>query len=201
MFRRSFLMSGAALVLSACVGQWKVGYERGVSPSVSRNWRLSKVSVTVPTELTVSNSNTYAPEADIVWHGEPLGDRRAQVAAILREGLRRGGRSLRGSRRVTLSATLMQFHAVTPAAVARAPGAVHNIAFALQVLDARTGAALTEPEVIRADLEAYVGAAAVTAALAGETQRVRIVQHIARVTQGWLGQGPDQRRSFGGVGR
>ena len=45
------------------------------------------------------------------------------------------------------------------------------------------------------------GAAAVTAAMQGDTQRVRIVNHLARVTRGWLGVGPDQRRTFTSFGR
>jgi hypothetical protein len=30
----------------------------------------------------VSEENVYAPEAEIVWRGEPEGDRHAQVAQI-----------------------------------------------------------------------------------------------------------------------
>ena len=41
----------------------------------------------------------------------------------------------------------------------------------------------------------------VTAAIEGNTQRVRIVDHIARVTAGWFGMGPDQRRKFTSIGR
>ena len=198
--RRSLLACGGAFLLSGC-GHWKVAYKEGVDPAVSRNWHVSEVKVMIPKGLTVSNANTFAPDADIVWHGEPYGNRRAQVAAILREGVVMGGRSLRGPRRVRLSAMLLQFHAVTPAAGGRAPAAVHHISYTLQVFDARTNQPLTKQEVIQADLEAYVGAAAVTAAINGDTQRVRIVDHIGRVTRGWLGQGADQRRTFDSVGR
>lgn len=168
---------------------------------VTRNWRASNVLVSVPQDLTVSNANSYAPNADIVWHGEPFGDRRAQVASILREGIKLGAQPLKGSRPVTLAATLRHFHAVTPAAVARAPAAVHNIAYTIQVLDTETGRALTEPQFIQADLEANVGAAAVAAAIEGRGQRTRLVQHLGRVTRGWLGYGPDQRRTFSSIGR
>ena len=85
--------------------------------------------------------------------------------------------------------------------MSRAPAAVHNIKYVAQVFDAETGEPLTEPESIAADLEAFVGASAVTAALEGNTQRVRIVNHLARVNRGWLGIGPDQRRTFSGLGR
>jgi hypothetical protein len=191
----------AALVLGGCVGGWTVDYEQGLSSEVTKNWRLNDVVAVVPEHLTVSNSNTFAPNADIVWHGEPYGDRKAQVAAVMDQGVTAGASNLNGERLVTITISVATFHAVTPSAVARAPAAVHNITYGMQVFDARTGEPLTEPQVIKADLEAFVGSSAVAAAINGNTQRVRIVRHLAAVTRGWLGFGPDQRREFGGIGR
>lgn len=188
-------------LLAGCGGTWKVAYDQGLSANVTRGWHVHGISVDVPSTLSVSESNTFAPNADIVWHGEPLGNRRAQVASIIREGIRNGTSGLNGRRGVNIGARLVHFHAVTPAAVSRAPGAVHNIAYQIQVQDQRTGEPLSDVETIQADLEAYVGSAAVTAAINGQTQRVRIVNHLALVTRGWLGIGPDQRRSFDGIGR
>ena len=176
-------------------------YADGVNPAISKAWHLHRVQVIVPETLTVSEANTYAPNADIVWHGDLGGDRREQVAGILRDGLTQAATSLNGPRGISISAQLEHFHAVTPAAVARAPAAVHNIAYVIQVFDDETGEALTPPERIEADLEAFVGSAAITAAIAGQPQRVRIVDHIASVTRGWLGAGPDQRRTFQSIGR
>ena len=202
MDRRNLITGGLALfALAGCSGRWKVDYAQGLDPEVTRTWKLANVVATVPASLTVSNSNTYAPNADIVWHGEPFGDRRAQVAAIMDEGITRGATGLRGSRPVTISARVLQFHAVTPAAVARAPAAVHNIEYTIQVSDAQTGAELTPEEVISADLEAYVGSAAVAAAINGLSQKRRITDHIDLVTRGWLGFGQDQRRTFTSIGR
>lgn len=203
MERRTLILSGAAIFLAGCSGTWQVDYDEGVAPSVSKSWDVQRVVVSIPDRLTVSTANTYAPNADIVWHGEPVGTstRREQVRQILSEGVERGAAGLNGSRPVGLSAQLEHFHAVTPAAVARAPGAVHNIAFRIQAFDLRSGEPITEPQRIQADLEAFVGAAAITAAIDGQTQRVRIVDHLARVTAGWLGTGADQRRTFQSVGR
>ncbi len=201
MNRRSLLILGAAAFLAGCSGTWEVSYDDNLDPDVTRNWRLDETLIVVPEKLTVSNANTFAPNADIVWHGEPFGNRRAQVASILREGIRRGAGDLKGKRDVTIAATLVHFHAVTPAAVARAPAAGHNIAYEVQVIDSKTGTPLTERQLIQADLEAFVGAAAVASAINGESQKVRIVNHLARVTRGWLGFGPDQRRRFSSVGR
>lgn len=202
MDRRNLMTGGLALfALAGCSGRWEVAYANGLDPEITRTWKLANVVASVPASLTVSNSNTYAPNADIVWHGEPFGDRRAQVAAIMDEAITRGASDLQGRRPVTISARVLQFHAVTPIAVARAPGAVHNIKYSLQVLDAATEEPLTTEEVISADLEAYVGAAAVTAAIGGLTQKTRITDHIDMVTRGWLGFGQDQRRTFSGIGR
>lgn len=189
------------ITLAGCSGNWGVKYDDPPDPSVTRSWKLARVVVSVPDTLTVSEANTYAPNADIVWHGEEFGDRRAQVRAILTEGLTRGASGLRGNRPVILSARLVQFHGVTPLAIDQAPGAVHNIKFDLQVVDARTRAPLTEGQRISADLEANVGTAAVIAAVEGNSERVRIVRHLAEVTAGWLGTGPDRRRTFQGFGR
>lgn len=201
MYRRliEFVVAGA--LLAGCSGNWDVDHQDQIDGNVSKSWHVHSVRVAVPDTLTVSDANTYAPNADIVWHGEATGDRRAQVSEILREGLQSGSQRLDGPRGVDIRVELEHFHAVTPAAVARAPAAVHNIAYIIQVYDDETGEPLTEPERIQADLEAYVGAAAVTAALNGQPQRVRIVDHIANVTRSWLGVGPDARRTFQSIGR
>lgn len=201
MDRRKVVLTAALAFLAGCSGQWNVDYADGVDPAISKSWHLHRVQVIIPETLTVSDENSYAPNADIVWHGDLGGNRREQVASILRDGLIQGASSLSGPRGIAISARLEHFHAVTPAAVARAPAAVHNIAYVIQVFDDETGAPITEPERIEADLEAYVGSAAITAAIQGQSQRVRIVDHIANVTRGWLGAGPDQRRTFQSIGR
>ena len=199
--RRHVLISGLSFLLMGCAGPWRVDYEAGIDPNVSREWKLDHVSVSVPETLTVSDENDLAPNADIVWHGDMPGDRRTQVAMIVDEGLTRGARELPGQRPVTIAVRLLQFHSVTPAALSMAPSAVHNIRYVVQVYDARTKKPLSEPQVIRAALEANVGTSAIVAAIEGRTQRVRIVNHLASVTRGWLGLGPDQRRTFSTLGR
>ena len=200
-FGRKLASALALMLLAGCAGNWEVAYDNPPGSAVTKSWRVIDVVAVAPNTLTVSNNNTYAPQADVVWHGEPFGDRRAQVAAVLDEGLTRGSRPLRGERPVTMTARILTFHGVTPSAVARAPAAVHNIRFVLSVFDARTGEVLVHNETISADLEANVGTAAIAAAINRQTQRERVVEHIASVMRGWLGFGPDQRREFYSVGR
>lgn len=189
------------LLLAACSGSWETTYEKSMDPAVTRDWTVRDVIVELPADLTTTEENSYAPNADVVWHDDPYGDRKAQVAAILEAGITQGATSLRGGTPVNLVATLLEFHALTPKARAQAPSAVHNISYMMQVINARTGEPITEPELIRADLIAFTGAAAFDAVSRGDTQKVRITRHLRDVTAGWLGIGPDPRQSFSSAGR
>ncbi|MEM6407810.1 MAG: DUF6778 family protein [Pseudomonadota bacterium] len=201
MKRISSILAGLALLgLGACASTWQTDYSEPVPASVSKGWRVTNVQVVIPDGLTTSDKNTYAPNFDIVWHGDEPGDRRAQVQGLLTSAVAEGAKGLRGGTPVTLQLVLAQFHAVTPLAVQRAPAAVHDIRYTMTVFDSR-GNKLTEPQFIKADLPAFVGQQAFTAAQQGQTQKVRITDHVAKVTAGWLGIGPDPRVTFTSVGR
>lgn len=191
----------AAALLAGCAGGFRTDFDAPLDGEVSRAWRVASVSVVVPDSLTTTEANVLAPEADIVWHGESNGDRKAQVARIVEEGLRRGSSGLRGSQRVALEAQLIEFHGVTPVAINQAPSAVHNISYWLIVRDRATGEVIAGPDRIQADLPALTRSAAVVAATNGITERQRIVDHVARTTAGWLGVGPDPRNEFVSLGR
>lgn len=201
MKRRHLLLSAAAvLMLSACGGTWETAYTR-VAASDSRNWRVSKININVPRSLSVSEENTYAPEADIVWRGEPEGDRHAQVAQIFNDSARAGTRALRGSRPVTLDITVHGFHALSDKARTQlSSSGVHNIIFDMTVR-ASNGTILAQEQNVQADLIAYVGEQAKAAEEQGITQRVRIVHHLTNVIQNWFGYGADMHVSFSRNGR
>lgn len=201
--KRQFFTGLLCAMTAGCVGTWTTDYSDAISPEVSRGWRISTVSVTVPESLTVSEENVYAPVADIVWRGDAPGDRRTQVAAIVKQAAQRGAAGLRGRRSVRLSVEVTRFHALSDTARLRlSQSGVHDIAFVARVTDARTGEVLAGPEAIRADLVAYTGEDALAAERAGQTQKVRITNHLARVFAGWLGAGPDDvRGSFRRMGR
>ena len=201
MKRRHLLLSAAAvLMLSACGGTWETAYT-GVAASDSRNWRISKININVPRSLSVSEENTYAPEADIVWRGEPEGDRHAQVAQIFNDSARAGTRALRGSRPVTLDITVHGFHALSDKARTQlSSSGVHNIIFDMTVR-ASNGTILAQEQNVQADLIAYVGEQAKAAEEQGITQRVRVVHHLTNVIQNWFGYGEDMCVSFSRNGR
>lgn len=181
-----------ALGLAGCA-QWNTEYTQ-VEAAQASQWRVRDVTVSVPETLTTSDENSPIPSADIVWQGEPAGDRRAQVAAILREGITAGSTGLGGKQPVTIAATVTKFHAITPEGERLirtfSNAGVDNIAYTVQVFDARSGAALTQPQAISAPMPA-----------SSASNRAEIVAHIAAVTQNWLGGGTDQRTSFSRFGR
>lgn len=218
-FFTSFAVIGI-LALSACSHSWKTDYGDIVDPELSKNWNIAAVDVQVPDSLTVSEANRYAPSADIVWREDSLAGetdrekiaaiRRQQVDAIITKAVWRGtkasfgkyGSALHGKQPVILLITMQQFHALSQKARLKLNrSGVHNITFTAQFIDQRTGAELTTAERIDADLFAYVGDQAHNAVAQGQTQKVRISNHVADVIAGWLGHGRDVRSSFARRGR
>lgn len=144
---------------------------------------IQGVSVNVPRSLKVSEANLYYPGGDIVWREDPAGDRYEQVKAIFEDGLSKGLSALpQGSLPVNLNVEVTRFHALTEKA-RYTIGGVHAVQFKLTLVDPETGAALTEPRLIKADFKAYGGARAISAERSGLTQKVRITDRIAEVIQ------------------
>lgn len=201
--KRHFLgIMAGGLALGGCAQTWETAYSDAISPATSRSWRVNAIAISVPDTLTVSEEEIFRPKADIVWREDPAGDRRAQVKAIFETAARRGAAGLRGSRPVTLSVRVVRFHALSNVARLKLTrSGVHDILFVAQVTDSRTGAVLAGPELIQADLIAYTGEDAIQAMSEGQTQKVRITDHLSRVFAGWLGAGPDDvRGSFDRIG-
>lgn len=107
------------------------------------SYRVTEVDVTVPPELTVSEANGIKPRADILWQEEPLGDRYAQVDAILTEAIEQGVAGMDGTRAVKIEAVVTRFHALTKR-TRYTYGGDHEIWMVMSVRDAETGE-LLEP--------------------------------------------------------
>ncbi len=144
------------------------------------HFNVTDIRITVPRSLTVSEANTFKPRADIVWREDPLGDRYEQVGAIMQAALDRGVQTLKTGREVVLDVTLKNFHALTQR-TRYTFGGTHAISFDLTVLDAKTGAVVEPTRTIKADFRAYGGMEALAAEARGETQKVRITDHLAKV--------------------
>lgn len=144
--------------------------------------RINDVFITVPTTLRVSEANLYFPPGDIVWRGDPRGDRHEQVKAIFETAMSRGAKRIEGQRRVDLLINVKRFHALTEKA-RYTIGGVHHIVFDLALADPVTGDIVEPWREVRADLKAFGGQDAVEAEARGETQKVRITEHLAQVLQ------------------
>ena len=116
---------------------------------VPTHYNVTRIDVVVPRTLRVSEANVFYPIADIVWHGDPEGDRYAQVTSILQEGLAAGTASLKSGQAVVIEAQLTRFHALTPK-TRYTVGGEHNTEFLLTVRDAKTGEILDGPRKVLA---------------------------------------------------
>lgn len=196
---------GLALALSACVSSEPAS--RGVSDDAltlaSRGtgaipqgagpqvlaplYTVREVRVDVPRELRVSEANSYYPMADIVWRGDPVGDRYAQITDIFQTAAARATAPMQGPREAIVSIRLVRFHGVTER-TRYTIGGVHDMVYDLTVLDAATGAVIDGPRRIEADVRAAGGQAAINEELAGRTQKVvvteRLVQSLQRELSG-----------------
>ena len=142
--------------------------------------RVETITVRVPRSLSVSEANRYLPSSDIVWREDPIGDRHAQVATIFHSAMQKGTEALDGAAPVALDIEVARFHALTEKA-RYTTGGVHNINFVLTLRDPETGVILGEPRKVRADLDAFGGQQALQAEARGQTQKVRITNHLAEV--------------------
>jgi hypothetical protein len=149
-------------------------------PAAAPRWNVRDLAVTVPARLSVSEANLFYPLADIVWRGEPRGDRHAQVGAIVTEALALATEGMREGRAVRLEVEVLRFHSVTEKARFTF-GGVHSIALALSLRDAESGEAIGPARRIAVAIPAAGGSRAIEEDSRGLTQRVVIVHNLAHV--------------------
>lgn len=142
--------------------------------------RIDSFTVSVPKSLKVNERNTYYPIGDIVWRGDPMGDRHAQVKAMFEAGLRNAAPRIEGSRAVRMDVQVTRFHALSEKA-RYSVGGVHDIDFKYRLVDVATGQQIGPTRDVSADLEGLAGQAAMAADGRGETQKARIIAHLSRV--------------------
>ncbi len=154
------------------------GTARPVDVTRLPSMRVVGLDITVPRSLVVSEADSYKPVADIVWRGDPYGDRYEQVKAIFEEGIGRGVRSLQGNLPVVVHVEVRKFHALTER-TRYSIGGTHAIDFILSVTNGRTGEVIIPPYLVSTRLKGYGGAKALAAERIGLTQKVRITTHLA----------------------
>ena len=178
---KSLVLLVAIFTLSACGGaglfQKDPASARPVDLTQMAPLTVSGWTITVPQTLMVSEVNSIKPRADIVWHGDPAGDRYAQVQSIMEEAVRRAAGTMNGSVPVTLAVDVVRFHALTPRLRYSFPGE-HEIEFGLQVANAQTGEVIVPRYVVNATFMGFGGDQAVMAEAMGVTHKVRIIQQV-----------------------
>ena len=176
------------LALTACGNAGEVAMRNapldlGPGPAVAataamRSYDVVKFDFMVPRALTVSERNGYYPVADIVWRGDPIGDRKAQLGEIFTTALQRGMEAVPGGRPVAVEIELIRFHGVTER-VLYSIGGNYHIIFDLTVRDARTGAILEPARRIETNLASNGGEAVLRDQHIGQTQKVRVTEFLA----------------------
>jgi hypothetical protein len=141
---------------------------------------VKAVNVVVPRNLRVSEANSFHPNVEIVWRGEPAGDRYQQVKAIFDQAMAQGTASMKSGPQVVVDIEVTRFHCLTEK-TRFTVGGIHNMNFVMTVRDAATGAILQGPRLVVADIKASGGARAVAEDNAGRTQRVVVVERLTEV--------------------
>lgn len=197
---KSFMVMVALLALSAC-GQGQLvsrnaAVERpsvGAAPEEGKlvvvpvAYDVQAVNVTVPRTLNVSERNSFVPRADIVWHGDPLGDRYDQVHAMIAQAAATATVGMNAGPKVEVDIEITRFHALTPKA-RYTTGGNYATHFLLTVRDMATGEILDGPRAVVADTHATGGLRAMEEEAAGITQKVVIESHVAKVLMHELSQ-------------
>lgn len=190
---RGFIVAASALALSACIAPRvsDTDFTQGVGQAADQvsAWSLGDVQVGISEKLVVtqSPSRRYPPITELVWYGDPPGDRKEQVIALMSDAVRAGAAdALLGSQPVTIALNITEFHAMTPRARAtELQLGVHEIMFDISVTDS-SGAVVASESGVRADLQAYSGASALQAEQLGQGQKIRIQSRVAQVIRSWL---------------
>ena len=186
------LLLGATLIAAGCAPRVSpIDFETGAAAQVATgDWRLASVEVKIPEKMKVNEDGNVRvpPPGELVWWGDPPGDRKAQVRALLSDAATAGAQdALTGTKPVVFRVKVNRFHALTP--LARSTGiqlGVHSLNFDFEVVDAATGEVLVVEKGVNADLRAFSGTQAILAEQQGQGQKIRIQTRVAQVVRSWL---------------
>lgn len=138
--------------------------------------------VRVSRALSVSEENQIYPWADIVWRGDPPGDRYDQIATIFQEATSDLSSQMQAGPPVILEIEVRGFHALTEKA-RYSYGGNYSISFDLALRDAASGAELRPAERINIVKPAAWGQQAADNEARGLTQKVVVTRLIAEAIE------------------
>ncbi len=187
--RKSFMALAAVAAMAGCAGtdiptrlepmNFDATNTIGVQTQI-HNYDIRSVNVVVPDELQVSEANSYYPNADIVWRGEPFGDRHEQLRAMFQDAADSVAPMVHGSVPVNITLVLERFHGVTEK-TRFSVGGYYSVHFIMTVTDAETGTVIEGPVRIEGSLAAPGGEAALELDRAGQTEKVRVSAYLRQL--------------------
>lgn len=157
-----------------------LGVPGALAPLAAPLFAVMGITVRVPETLKVSEANLYYPVADIVWRGDPRGNRYDQVKAIFDIAMAQGTAAATRGTPVLLDIEVTRFHAQTEKA-RYSVGGTFSMKFLLTIRDAATGAIIDGPREVDADTPAAGGEAALAEEALGITAKVAVTSRLAEV--------------------
>jgi len=183
MQRRTFIMSLSMLTLGGCGTTF--GMKSAVRLQMERSYRLNAFNFEAQEGLQISESESFYPNADVVWRGDPIGPRIPQIAAMFEEAATRNRAFIDGRFPVDVYLTLVRFHGVTNR-TRYTVGGVYNVIFDLTIKSAATGDVIEPTRRIVGNLDAPGGERAALLDRAGQTQRVRVTDFLTSLLRAQL---------------
>lgn len=154
----------------------------GISEQV---YHVANLRIDVPEDLVVSEANQLIPHADIVWRGEPFGDRHAQVRALFEESFAAMDHQI--GEAVDVSIKVTRFHGLTEKA-RFLTGGNYAIYFEIALTDPASGKLVRAPQLVKIDEWVKGGNQPVLDEEEGVTERTRVIGFIKDELQKLLGQ-------------
>lgn len=187
------VMVMAGMAVSGCasvdIPTRNAPFEQSAAQPVLAKMQVVGAQVRVPRTLKVSEANTYYPVADIVWRGDALGDRHAQVKSIFESSLQAAKLKTETGVPVLLDIEVTRFHSLTEK-TRYSIGGSHSIRFTLRFLNPETRQPVAEPRKIDASFKGFGGARAIAAERNGITQKKRIISQLVQVLRTEMGLTP-----------
>lgn len=176
MLRRTFLSTSVIALTSACSPNL-FGSGAVPKPVMVRSYDIQNLRFGAIPDIVVSEQESFYPQADVVWRGDPSGPRVAQIGEMFQAAFDRNRSTLNGTTPVDIQITLVRFHGVTDR-TRLSVGGVYNIIFNMTVIDARSGAIIEPARLITGNLNAPGGARGRALIESGQTQKVRVTDFL-----------------------
>ncbi|PJI92106.1 hypothetical protein BC777_0950 [Yoonia maricola] len=183
MHRRTFLASLSILGLSGCASG--IGLRGNPRLQIDRSYALQGFNFDAKAGLRVAESESYYPNADVVWRGDPIGPRIPQIAAMFEEAAARNRTLLDGSFPVDVDVTLTRFHGVTNR-TRYTVGGVYNVVFDMTIRRAGSDEVIEPTRRVAGNLDAPGGERALRLEEAGQTQKVRVTDFLTELLRAQL---------------